>query len=97
MGTPLVEAAILLTCTQLDDLSPQQQIAYCLQAEAACKQANARDLHAHALCGIGMALTTSGDRDQAVTYFVRAERMFEDLGLMEEAGQIGDLLAALQT
>ncbi|MFI6551408.1 tetratricopeptide repeat protein [Streptomyces prunicolor] len=96
-GSPLVEAAILMTCTQLDDLTPQQQIAYFLQAEAACKQANARDLHAHALGGIGMALTTSGDRDRAVTYFARAERMFEDLGLMEEAGQIGDLLAALQT
>ncbi|MER6373400.1 hypothetical protein [Streptomyces mirabilis] len=54
------------------NLSPEpasDPIAYCLQAEAACKQANARDLHAHALCGIGMALTTSGDRDQAVTYF----------------------------
>lgn len=54
-----------MICIQLDDLTPQQQIAYCLQAEAACKQANARDLHAQALCGIGMALTTSGDRDQA--------------------------------
>ncbi|MEU0965810.1 tetratricopeptide repeat protein [Streptomyces sp. NPDC005917] len=97
VGSPLVEAAILMTCTQLDDLTPQQQIGYFLQAEAACKQANARDLHAHALCGIGMALTTLGDRHRAVTYFVRAERMFEDLGLTEEAGQIGDLLAALQT
>lgn len=95
-GNPLVEAATLMTCAQLDDLTPQQQIEYLLQAEAACERANAAELQATALSGIGVALTAAGERDQAVAYFGRAQRLFEELGLTEQAAEVGEGIAALQ-
>ncbi|MFI8164178.1 tetratricopeptide repeat protein [Streptomyces microflavus] len=95
-GNPLVEAATLMTCSQLGDLTAQQQIEYLLQAEAACERANATELQAAALSGIGMALTAAGERDQAVAYFERAQRLFEELGLTEQAAGISEVIAALQ-
>ncbi|MFD6294037.1 tetratricopeptide repeat protein [Streptomyces sp. NPDC060235] len=96
-ANPLVEAATLMTCAQLDDLTPQQQIEYLLQAEAACERANAAELRASALSGIGVALTTAGEKDQAVVYFGRAQRLFEELGLTEQAAEVGEGIAALQS
>ncbi|MEU6807085.1 tetratricopeptide repeat protein [Streptomyces neyagawaensis] len=96
-GNPLVEAATLMTCTQLEDLTLQQQIEYLLQAEAACERANAAELQATALSGIGVALTAAGERDQAVAYFGRAQRLFEELGLTEQAAEVGEGIAVLQS
>ncbi|WP_410540592.1 tetratricopeptide repeat protein [Streptomyces sp. KL2] len=95
-GKPLVEAVTLMTCAQLDDLTPQQQIEYLLQAEVACEQANAVELQAAALSGIGAALTTAGERDQAVVYLRRAQSLFEELGLTEQLAEAGEKIAALQ-
>lgn len=88
MGNPLVEAATLLTCTELDDLTHQQQISYFLQALAACDQANAHELHAHALSRIAMALITSGNPTEAIAYLEQAEAMYENLGLAEKAVEV---------
>ncbi|MFG3267676.1 tetratricopeptide repeat protein [Streptomyces bobili] len=96
-GNPLVEAATLMTCAQLDNLNPQQQIEYLLQAEAACERANAAELRAAALSGIGAALTTAGERDQAVVYFGRAQSLLEELGLTEQAAEVGEAIATLQS
>ncbi|MFD9235645.1 tetratricopeptide repeat protein [[Kitasatospora] papulosa] len=96
-GNPLIEAATLMTCSQLEDLAPQQQIKYLLQAEAACERANAAELQATALSGIGIALVTAGERDQATIYFGRAQRLFEELGLTEQAAEVGKGIAALQS
>ncbi|MFF5985380.1 tetratricopeptide repeat protein [Streptomyces olindensis] len=98
LGNPRDEAAILMTCTELlTDFTPQQQITYLLQAQAACERANAHDLYAHALCAIGRAWITAGDRSQAATHLTRAASMFEDLGLISEATDVRDLLALLQS
>ncbi|MEU2389055.1 tetratricopeptide repeat protein [Streptomyces sp. NPDC012461] len=97
VGNPLVEAATLMTCAQLDGLTPQEQIEYLLQAEVACERANAAELRAAALSGIGVALTTAGEIGQAVTYFVRAKSMLEDLGLTEQAAEVHDNITALQS
>ncbi|MER7203671.1 MULTISPECIES: tetratricopeptide repeat protein [unclassified Streptomyces] len=96
-GNPLIEAATLMTCAQLDNLTPQQQIEYLLQAETACEQANVAELRAAALSGIGVALTTAGKRDQAVTYFRRAQSLLEELGLTVQAAEVGEEIASLQS
>jgi hypothetical protein len=98
MSSPRDEAAILMTCTELlTDFTPQQQITYLLQAQAACERANAHDLHAYALFGIGRAYITTGDRDQAATHLTRAASMLEDLGLVSEAAEVHALLAPLRS
>jgi hypothetical protein len=86
-----------MTCAQLDDLTPQQQIEYLLQAEAACERANAAELRAAALSGIAVALATAGERDQAVVYFRLAQSLFEELGLTEQAAEVSEGIAALQS
>ncbi|MCZ4120239.1 tetratricopeptide repeat protein [Streptomyces sp. H39-S7] len=96
-GNPLVEALTLMTCSQLDDLTAQQQIEYLMQAEAASEQANATELRAEALSGIGKAHTAEGATDQAVTHFLRAQRIFEELGLTEQAAEVSEMIAALQS
>lgn len=97
-GNPRDEAAILMTCTELlTDLTPQQRIAYLLQAQAACKRANAHDLYAHALSAIGRAWITAGDTSQAITHLTRAACLLEDLGLTSEAADVRELLALLQS
>ncbi|MFI9616795.1 tetratricopeptide repeat protein [Streptomyces sp. NPDC052023] len=96
-GNPRDEAAILLTCTELlTDLTPQQQITYLLQAQAACERANAHDLHAHALSAIGLAWITAGDTSQATTHLTRAACLLEEIGLTSEAADVRELLALLQ-
>ncbi|MET9726191.1 tetratricopeptide repeat protein [Streptomyces zaomyceticus] len=94
---PYVEAVSLMTCAELDALDPQQHIAYLQEAEAACEQANAAELRAAALSAIGTALTTAGERDEAATYFVRAQNILEELGLTKQAAEVHDMITALQS
>lgn len=97
VGNPHDEAAILMTCAELlTALTPQQRIAYLLQAQAACQRANAHDLYAHTLGAIGRTWITAGDRNQATAHLTRAARMFEDLGLTSEAADVRELLELLQ-
>lgn len=85
-GNPRDEAAILLTCTELlTDLTPQQQITFLLQAQAASERGNAQDLHAYALLRLGQAWIDAGDTRQGVTHLTCAATLFEDLGLTSEA------------
>ncbi|MEH0416040.1 tetratricopeptide repeat protein [Streptomyces sp. B21-083] len=97
VGNPHDEAAVLMTCAELlTGLTPQQRIAYLLQALTACERANAHGLYAHALGAIGRAWITAGDRNQAAAHLTRAASMFEDHGLTSEAADVRELLALLQ-
>ncbi|MFD7817662.1 tetratricopeptide repeat protein [Streptomyces sp. NPDC059785] len=97
-GKPLVEATTLMTCSQLDDdLTLQEQIEYLLQAEAACERANAAELRAAALSGIGTALAMAGEKDQAVAYLLRARSVFEELGFTEQAAGVSEGIVLLQS
>ncbi|SNX88450.1 tetratricopeptide repeat protein [Streptomyces sp. TLI_55] len=98
VASPLDEAAVLLTCTELlTDLTPQQKISYLLQAQAACERANAQDLYAHTLAALGRAWITAGDWDQGAVHLTDAATMLDDLGLADEAADIWELLALLQS
>ncbi|MEV2248777.1 tetratricopeptide repeat protein [Streptomyces sp. NPDC049970] len=70
VGSPRDEAAILMACAELlTDLTPQQQIAFLVRAQAACERGNAQDLHAHALLRLGQAWSerVTGDKPSPIS------------------------------
>ncbi|MFE5143927.1 tetratricopeptide repeat protein [Streptomyces fagopyri] len=98
VGSPRDEASILMTCVEiLADLTPQQQIAYLDRAQAACERANDQGLQAYALFSIGRAWIAAGDTNQATAHLTRAAAMFEDLDLIDEAGEVRELIALLRS